>query len=168
LLSRRWVVILAVSIGIGGALLLLIYLQWTRTIMGQLPADLRPSCSTTDNTSATCSLPDRTVVFYRLFDTATEARADVVNGKELAPDGTPCPPSSAPPAETPVVCSYEAGAETGVAAFSQTVQPPLGFYDVRWSPAAHSRLRGAMATENTTAQDWERLRSNWTRLAEMD
>jgi tetratricopeptide (TPR) repeat protein len=167
LLSRRWVVILAVSVGIGGALLLLIWLVRPQTIMGQLPADVRSSCSTTDNASATCNLPDRTVVFYRLFDTASEARAYVVNGGELAPDGTPCPPSSAPPAETPVVCSYEAGAETGVAAFSQTVKAPLGFYDVRWNPGAHSRLLGVMTTKNT-AQGWERLRSNWTRLAEME
>jgi hypothetical protein len=89
-----------------------------------------------------------------------------VNGKELAPNGTPCPPSTAP-AET-VVCSYEAGAETGVAASSQTVKPPLAFYEVRWRPDAHPRLRGVMTTDNTTAQGWARLRSNWTRLAEMD
>ncbi len=90
-----------------------------------------------------------------------------MNGNEPAPNGTPCPPS-APAAETPVVCSYEAGAETGVAAFSQTVKPPQRFYEVRWSPDAHPRLRGVMTTKNTTAQDWESLRSNWTRLAEMD
>ena len=108
--------------------------------MGQLPADLRASCSASTDTSATCRLPDGTVVFYRLFDTATEARADVVNGNELAPNGTPCPPSAAPPAETPVVCSYEVGAETGVAAFSQTVQRPQRFYEVRWNPNAHPRL----------------------------
>jgi hypothetical protein len=160
------VVILAVSMGIGGALLLLIYLAWTRTIMGQLPADLRPSCSTTDNTSATCSLPDRTVVFYRLFDTAAEARADVVNGNEPAPNGTPCPPS-VPAAETSVVCRYEVGAETGVAAFSHTVKPSQRFYEVCWSPDAHPQLRGVITTENTTAQDWESLQSNWTRLAGM-
>lgn len=172
LLSRRWVVILAVSVGIG-AVLLFIYVYVSRppspeaTIMGELPADLRRSCSASTDTSATCRT-DGTVVFYRLFETATEARADVVNGRELAPDGTPCPPSSAPPAETPVVCSYEAGAETGVAAFSQTVKPPVRLYDIRWNPDAHSRLRGAMTKENITAQDWESFRSTWTRLAEMD
>ena len=55
-----------------------------------------------------------------------------------------------------------------MAAFSQTVQPPERFYEVRWIPDPHPRLRGAMTTKNTTAQDWESLRSTWTRLAEMD
>ena len=59
------------------------------------------------------------------------------------------------------------GAETGVAAFSQTVKLPEQFYEVRWNPDAHPRLRGVMTTDNTTAQDWESLRSNWTRLAGM-
>jgi hypothetical protein len=118
-----------------------------------------------DFSEAACRLPDGTIVLYRLFNTATEARADVVNGNELAPNGTPCPPA-APPAET-VVCSYVAGAETGVAAFSQTVKPPERFYGVRWNPDAHPQLSGAMTTANTTAQDWENLRSNWTRLAGM-
>ena len=86
LLSRRWVVVvLAVSVCIGGALLLLIHVLRTPPIMGQLPADLRASCSA-KGTSATCLLPDKTVVFYRLFDTAAAARADVVNGNELAPN----------------------------------------------------------------------------------
>jgi TIR domain len=170
LLSHRWVVVLAVSVGIG-SVLLFIYVSVSRppppegTIMGELPAGLRASCSPSSDTSATCGT-DGGVVFYRLFDTPTEARAGVVNGNELAPNGTPCPPPSAPPPETPVVCNYEAGAETGVAAFSQTVQPPQRFYGVRWVPDAHPRLRGDMTT--TTAQDWESLRSNWKRLAEMD
>jgi tetratricopeptide (TPR) repeat protein len=167
LLSRRWVVILAVSVGIG-AVLLFIYVSRPpspeATIMGELPADLRRSCSASTDTSATCGT-DGGVVFYRLFATPAEARAGVVNKNKLAPNGTPCPPPSAPPPETPVVCSYKAGAETGVAAFSQTVQPPQRFYGVRWSPTAHPRLRGDMTT--TTAQDWESLRSNWTRLAAM-
>ena len=160
LLSRRWVVVLAVSVGIG-AVLLFIYVS-RPPIMGELPAGLRASCSPSSDTSATCEI-DGTVVLYRLFDTATEARADVVSGNERAPDG--CPPP-APPAET-VVCSYAVGAETGVAAFSQTVQPPQRFYGVRWNPDAHPRLSGAMTTDNTTAQDWESLQSNWTRLAGM-
>ena len=98
LLSRRWVVVvLAVSVCIGGALLLLIHVLRTPPIMGQLPADLRRSCSA-KGTSATCLMPDKTVVFYRLFNTAAAARADVVNGKELAPNGLPVrhPPSSRP------------------------------------------------------------------------
>ena len=134
--------------------------------MGQLPADLRASCSAYAGTSATCSLTDGTVVLYQLFDTATEAHAGR-RERERAGTDTPCPPSAAP-AETPVVCSYEAGAETGVAAFSQTVHPPRTVYEVRWSPDAHPRLRGVMTTDNTTAQGWESLQSNWTRLAEMD
>ena len=132
--------------------------------MGELPADLRRSCSA-KGTSATCLMPDKTVVFYRLFNTAAAARADVVNGKELAPNGTPCPPSAL--VETTIVCSYTVGAETGVAAFSQTVKPPEQFYGVRWNPAAHPQLSGAMFTKNATAQDWESLQSNWTRLAGM-
>jgi hypothetical protein len=164
------VVVLAVSVvGIGGALLLLIHVLRTPpaggTILDQLPAELRASCSAT-GTSATCSLPDGTVVFYRLFGTATEARDDVVNGYEPAPNGT-CPPPSAPAAETPVVCNYVVGAETGVAAFSHTVKDPVRVYEVRWSPEAHPLLRGVMTTKNTTAQDWEGLRSKWTRLAGM-
>ena len=173
LLSRRWVVVLAVSVGIG-AVLLFIYAtsHGHRRQRRRSWASCRPTCARAARPQhghlGDLPLPDGTVVFYRLFDTATEARADVVNGNELAPNGTPCPPPSAPPAETPVVCSYEAGAETGVAAFSQTVKPPERFYGVRWNPDAHPRLSGAMTTENTTAQDWESLRSNWTRLAEMD
>ncbi len=163
-LSRRWVVVLSVGVGIG-VVLLSIYVS-RPPIMGELPAYLRASCSASTDTSATCRT-DGTVVLYRLFDTATEARADVVKGNEPAPDGTPCPPS-APHPETPVVCSYEASAETGVAAFSQTVERAVRFYEVRWSPDAHSRLRGTMTTKNNTPQDWESLRSNWMRLAEMD
>jgi hypothetical protein len=167
-LSRPWVVVLAVSlVGIGGALLLLIHVLWTTpaggTIMDQLPAELRASCevSPISDTSATCSLPDRTVVFYRLFDTATDARDDVVNGYEPAPNGTPCP-QSPPAANTSVVCG-----ETGVARFSHTVKDPQRLYEVRWSPDTHPRLRGVMTTTNTNAQDWEELRSKWTRLAGM-
>jgi tetratricopeptide (TPR) repeat protein len=171
LLSRRWVVILAVSVGIGGTLLLLLtYVSRTPpaggTILGHLPADLRASCSAPTDTSATCLLTDDTVVFYRLFDTATEAHEDVVNRNEPAPNDTPCPPY-APAAESTVVCRYVVGAETGVAAFSHTVKAPQRFYEVRWIPDAHPLLRGFMSTANTTAQDWENLRSNWTRLAGM-
>jgi hypothetical protein len=169
LLSRGWVVVLAVAIG--GALLLSTYVVRAPpaegTIMGELPADLRASCSADTDTSATCHLPDGTVVIYRLFDTAAEARADVVNGNELAPNGTPCPPSAAPAAGSSVICRYAVGAETGVAAFSHTVKPPQGFYEVRWVPDAHPRLRGVMSTENTTAQDWDSLQSNWMRLVGM-
>jgi hypothetical protein len=160
---RRWVVVLAMSVVIGGALLLATYTSWTRTIMGQLPADLRASCSAYAGTAATCRLPDGTVVLYQLFDTAAEARADVVNGNKPAPN---CP-TSAPAPESTIVCRYAVGAETGVAAFSHTVLQSRGVYEVRWTPDANPRLRGVITTTNTTAQDWEILQSNWTRLAGM-
>ncbi len=79
----------------------------------------------------------------------------------------PCPPSAAPAAETPVVCRYEVGGETGVAAFRHTVKDPQRFYEVRWSPESNPRLRGFISTKNATEQDWEKLRSNWTELAGM-
>jgi hypothetical protein len=158
------VVVLAVAIG--GALLLPTYFFRTPAIMDQLPADLRASCSATGS-SAVCRLPDGNVVLYRLFDTAAEARADVMNGNQPAPNGTPCPPPSAPAADTSIVCHYAVGAGTGVAAFSHTVNPPQQSYGVRWIPDAHPQLSGAMTTENTTAQDWESLQSTWTRLAGM-
>ena len=167
-LSRRWVVVLAVSVVIGGALLLLIYVLRTQpteeTIMGELPADLRASCSATTDTSANC-LIDGTPVFFRLFDTAAEARTDVVKGNE--PSGTPCPPSAAPAAGKSVVCGYTVGAETGTAAFSHTVKDTQRFYEVRWNPEAQPRLRGQISTENITPQDWKSLLSTWTRLAGM-
>ena len=170
LLSRRWVVVLAVGVVIGGALLLLINVPRTPptggTIMGELPAELRASCSPTTDTSASC-LIDGTPVFFRLFDTAAEARADVVKGNEPAPSGTPCPPSAAPAAENPVVCGYVVEGETGTAAFSHIVKDTQRFHEVRWSPDAQRRLRGWMSTENTTPQDWESLLSTWTRLAGM-
>ena len=171
LLSPRWVVVLALSVTIGGAVLLLIHNSRTppagETIMGQLPAEIRRSCSAdTATSSASCELPGRTVVFFNLFATDTEAREDVVKGKP-APYGTPCPPSAAPAAETPVVCRYEVDAETGVAEFSQIVQDPRRFYQVRWNPNAHPRLTGWMATKGDSAQEWASLQSNWKRLAGM-
>jgi hypothetical protein len=155
---RWWVVVLAVSVAIGGALLLIIYVM-TPPIMGQLPTDLRASCSAYARTAATCTLTDGTVVLYQLFGTELEARKDVVNGNEPAPN---CP-TSAPAAGNTVVCRYA----VGVAAFSHIVLPSRRVYEVRWIPNSHPRLRGVITTKNTTAQDWESLQSNWTRLAEM-
>jgi hypothetical protein len=162
------VLILVVSVGIGGAFVLVTYAARTGgvTIMGQLPAALRGSCTATTDTSATCRVTDGTIVFFRLFDSVTEVRADVMKGNEPAPDVTPCPPS-APAAETSVVCRYAIGAETGVAAFSHIMKDPQRFYECRWSPDAHPLLRGVMSTADTTPQDWESLQSNWTRLAGM-
>jgi hypothetical protein len=152
------VVVLAVSVAIGGALLLIIYVM-TPPIMGQLPTDLRASCSAYARTAATCTLTDGTVVLYQLFGTELEARKDVVNGNEPAPN---CP-TSGPAAGNTVVCRYA----VGVAAFSHIVLPSRRVYEVRWIPDSHPRLRGVITTKNTTAQDWESLQSNWTRLAEM-
>jgi hypothetical protein len=167
---RWWVVILAAIVGIGGAVLLLTFI-WPppepATITGELPAAPSASCSPYADTAAICHLTDGTVVLYELFDTDLEARKDVMNGNELAPDGTSCPPTSPPAAASPVVCRYTFGAETGVAAFSHTVLPSRRVYEVRWISDSHRRLRGVITTKNTTAQDWESLQSNWTRLARM-
>ena len=97
-------VVLAVSVAIGGALLLIIYVI-TPPIMGQLPADLRASCSAYARTAATCSLTDGTYVLYQLFGTDLEARKDVV--KENEPKSN-CP-TSAPAAGNTVVCRYAVG-----------------------------------------------------------
>jgi tetratricopeptide (TPR) repeat protein len=166
---RWWVLSLAAIVGIGGAVLLLTFV-WPPpepAITGELPAAPSASCSPYADTAAICHLTDGTVVLYELFGTDLEARKDVMNGNELAPDGTSCPPTSPPAAASPVVCRYTLGAETGVAAFSHTVLPSRRVYEVRWIPDSHRRLRGVITTKNTTAQDWESLQSNWTRLARM-
>ena len=97
LMSRWWLVVLAVSVGIGGAVLLFSYVSRTppagRTIVGQLP-DTSASCSATD-TAATCRLTDGTFVFFRLFDTPADANADVVGGRSrrrTAPTARRLPP----------------------------------------------------------------------------
>ena len=166
LLSRRWVVVvLAVSVGIGGALLLLIYVLRTPPIMGQLPADLRASCSA-KGTSATCRSARRD---RRLLPPVRYGRSSPCGRRERERAGTERHSLSAiRPRRDPIVCSYAVGAETGVAAFSQTVKPPEQFYGVRWNPAAHPQAeRRDVYDSNATAQDWESLRSNWTRLAGM-
>jgi len=135
------------------------------TIMNHLPGDLRASCMSTRDQSANCRLADRTVVFYSLFDTVDEARADVVEGDEIAPYGDPCPPS-APPAGIPVVCRYSVGAEKGVVRFSYTSKGGQSFYLSRWSPDGEP-LRGEMSTPHANLQDWATLRENWILLAGM-
>ena len=92
------------SVAIGGALLLIIYVM-TPAIMGQLPAVLRASCSAYADTAATCNLTDGTFVLYQLFGTDLDARKDVVNGNEPQPN---CP-TSAPAAGNTVVCRYAVG-----------------------------------------------------------
>ena len=169
ILSRRWANILAATLAIGGVVVLISYLRSARpveaTIMNHLPGDLRASCMSTRDQSATCRLADRTVVFYSLFDTVDEARADVVEGDEIAPYGDPCPPS-APPAGIPVVCRYSVGAEKGVVRFSYTSKGGQSFYLSRWSPDGEP-LRGEMSTPHANPQDWATLRENWILLAGM-
>ena len=169
ILSRRWANILAATLAIGGVVVLISYLRSARpveaTIMNHLPGDLRASCMSTRDQSANCRLADRTVVFYSLFDTVDEARADVVEGDEIAPYGDPCPPS-APPAGIPVVCRYSVGAEKGVVRFSYTSKGGQSFYLSRWSPDGEP-LRGEMSTPHANPQDWATLRENWILLAGM-
>jgi len=169
ILSRRWANILAATLAIGGVVVLISYLRSARpveaTIMNHLPGDLRASCMSTRDQSANCRLADRTVVFYSLFDTVDEARADVVEGDEIAPYGDPCPPS-APPAGIPVVCRYSVGAEKGVVRFSYTSKGGQSFYLSRWSPDGEP-LRGEMSTLHADPQDWATLRENWILLAGM-
>ena len=169
ILSRRWANILAATLAIGGVVVLISYLRSARpveaTIMNHLPGDLRASCMSTRDQSATCRLADRTVVFYSLFDTVDEARTDVVEGDEIAPYGDPCPPS-APPAGIPVVCRYSVGAEKGVVRFSYTSKGGQSFYLSRWSPDGEP-LRGEMSTPHANPQDWATLRENWILLAGM-
>ena len=169
ILSRRWANILAATLAIGGVVVLISYLRSARpveaTIMNHLPGDLRASCMSTRDQSANCRLADRTVVFYSLFDTVDEARADVVEGDEIAPYGDPCPPS-APPAGIPVVCRYSVGAEKGVVRFSYTSKGGQSFYLSRWSPDGEP-LRGEMSTPHANPRDWATLRENWILLAGM-
>ena len=132
------------------------------TIKGHLPNDLRAGCTTTDK-AATCQLKDRTVVFFRLFDTAEEAKAGVTSGYNIAPDGEPCPPA-APPVDT-VVCRYAVGPDKGLAMFGYTAKGARRFYVCRWVPETEPLLRGEMSTENANPQDWTNLKANWTRLA---
>jgi hypothetical protein len=119
------------------------------------------SCPTHTDKTATCHLTDGTVVFFRLFDTAAEAKADVINGGEIAPASGPCPPSALP-VNTSVVCRYALGREKGLAMFSYTVKDADHYYLSRWVPDAEPLLRGEMSTKNA---DWTTLEKNWSGLA---
>jgi hypothetical protein len=164
-LLRQRAVILA-TVGIGGVAVLLTYPIWTRpvaTIMDHLPNGLRASCTADTDKSANCQLKDGTIVLFRLFDTASEAQADVTNGYEIAPDSNPCPPS-APPVNTSV-CRYAVGPEKGLAMFGYTAKDADSEYLARWVPDAEPMLRGAMSTKNANPLDWTTLETNWTQLA---
>jgi hypothetical protein len=177
LLRHRAVV--SAAAGIGGVVVLVIYLMSAssgeKTIMGHLPEDLRTSCTAGTDNAATCQLSDRTVVLFRLFDTAAEANAAVVGGRPMAPAGDPCPP--APGAATgdqsggtlsvnePVVCRYAVGPEKGTALFSHTEKDTIHSYLTRWVADAEPLLRGEMATHTANPADWTTLTTNWTQLA---
>jgi hypothetical protein len=111
-------------------------------------------------------MADRTVVFFRMFDTVAEADANVVDENEMAPYGDPCPPS-APSAEKSVVCRYTIGTGKGIAMFSHTVKTPHRFYLTRWIADAEPLLRGEMSTTKADPQDWSTLKANWTWIAGM-
>ena len=144
-------------------MVLISYLRSARpveaTIMNHLPANLRASCAATDR-AATCPLKDGTVVFYRLFDTVTEAKENVTDGQQVEPNSNPCPPPTPPPVNTSVVCRYAVGPERGLAMFSYTAKDAHRIYIARWVPDAEPRLRGEMSTENASQMDWETLEEN--------
>jgi TIR domain len=168
-LFRHRAVIIPTTVGIAGVMVLVAYLMSARrveaTIVGHLPKDLRASCTATTDKSATCHLTDGTVVFFRLFDTASQAQADVVNGYQIASDSDPCPPS-APPVNTSV-CRYvvEPENEKGLAMFSYTAKDANRYYVSRWVSNAEPLLRGEMSTKSASPLDWTTLEANWTRLA---
>jgi hypothetical protein len=136
------------------------------TIMGHLPNDLRANCTATDDKSANCRLPDRTWVFFRLFDSDEEAKASVTSGAPISSDSGPCPPSALS-VNIPVICRYAVGPEkkSGVAMFSYTAKDTHRYYITRWVPDADPLLRGEMSSDNATPLDWTTLEANWTWLA---
>jgi hypothetical protein len=168
ILSRRWAKILAAALAIGGLMVLISYLTSARpvetTIMSSLPDDLRARCTAADK-AATCHLKDGTVVFYRLFDTVTEAKEEVSIGQPIEPISHPCPPRD-PPAvvNTSVVCWYAVGTDKGLAMFGYIGKGTQSYFISRWVPNAEPLLRGEMSTKNAELQDWTTLRANWTRL----
>jgi hypothetical protein len=103
-------------------------------------------------------------VFFRLFDTAAAAEADVVNGYQMAADGSPCPPSALS-VNSPVVCRYAVGSGKGEAMFAHTAKDTHSYYVSRWVSEAEPLLRGEMSTEGADPSEWTTLQANWTRLA---
>ena len=167
---RRRGVVLAAAAILGCVALLVAYLVSTRAmeaqIMGHLPVNLRASCTATNSESATCQLTDGTVVFFRMFDTAAQADADVVGRNEVVTDGSPCPPS-APSAGASVTCRYTVGGQSGVATFGYTAKGSIHSFWCRWIGDAEPSLRGEMSTANVNPQDWATLQANWNQLAGM-
>jgi hypothetical protein len=168
-LLRHRAVVLPAALGIAGVMVVVGYLFSARrieaTITGHLPNDLRTSCTAAGDKAATCHLTDGTVVFFRLFDTAGEAQADVLTGYQVPQGNEPCPPP-APPANTSV-CRYavEPENEKGLAMFGYTAKGTNMYYVSRWVADAEPLLRGEMSTKSATALDWANLKENWTQLA---
>ena len=163
-LVRRRAVIVLTTVGIGITGVLIAFFMSARPpIMGHLPDDLRANCDAAADNAATCYLTDGTVVFFRLFDTAAEAEADVVNGAEMAPAGQPCPPSALS-VNTSVVCRYAVGAEKGTAMFGYTAKGDHRYFISRWVAEAEPMLRGEMASKTADPADWTSLEDNWNRL----
>jgi hypothetical protein len=133
------------------------------TITDHLPDDLRASCTATSDKAATCRMPDSTVVFFALFDTAADAQANVRNGYPIAPSSDPCPPSD-PPINTSV-CRYAVGNENGLVMFGYTTKGASAFYVSRWVSNAEPLLRGEMTSKHASPSDWTTLEANWTGLA---
>jgi hypothetical protein len=166
-LLRRRAVLLSTAVGVGIVVIVVIvvaFLVSAPAIMGHLPDDLRGSCRSSADKAATCRLADGTVVFFRLFDSAAEAKADVTNGAQIASADQPCPPSALP-ANTSVVCRYGVGPETGIAMFGYTAKDDRRFFVARWVADAEPLLRGEMSTERADPVDWTALKDNWNHLA---
>ena len=164
-LSRRRAAILLTAVSIGVVVAVFAFINASRPeIMNHLPSDLRAGCENVTDEAATCRLTDGTVVFFRLFDTAAAAEADVVNGYPMASDGSPCPPSDLS-VNAPVVCRYAVGSGKGVAMFAHTVKDTHSIYASRWVSEAEPLLRGEMSTEGADPLNWTTLEANWNRLA---
>jgi hypothetical protein len=162
-LLRRRAVIIVTTVGIVGVLIAF-FMSGRPAIMDHLPDNLRAGCTASTDDAANCKLADGTVVFFRLFDTAAEAEADVTNGAANVLAGQPCPPS-APSANTSVVCRYAVGSQKGTAMFGYTAKDDRRFFVSRWVPETEPLLRGEMSTETAEPLDWTTLVEDWTALA---
>jgi hypothetical protein len=157
-LTRREVAVTTVTALATIAILAAYFLvPGTATIMSHLPDSLRSSCRADEDRSATCRLPDETLVFFQLGYTQAEATAEITSDS----DNQPCP-SSAPPVGTAVTCRYSLGTHSGLAMFSHVAKDSQRFYLCRWVADKDSLLRGEMSTTSADSQDWATLEANWT------
>ena len=82
-ISRRRAAILVTAVSVGVVVAVFAFINASRPeIMNHLPSDLRAGCENATDEAATCRLTDGTYVFFRLFDTAAAAEADVVSVAE--------------------------------------------------------------------------------------